>query len=90
MGRTKNIVYRLEAEDQEPTSDQINALVSVLHISTEELLRKMGVNISPPAAARLPRTLVDDLLALDAEQMEVAMRLAHALRHSHAAPSARP
>jgi transcriptional regulator with XRE-family HTH domain len=80
LGRkSKSVVYRIEAEDQEPSVEQINAIVSTLPLSAEELLRAMGVLLNPPAAARLPRGLVDSILALPPEEWPHLERLARGL-----------
>ncbi len=73
MGRTKGIVYRLEAEEQQPTVEQINVLVSTLRLSAEELLRAMGVNLTPPAAAKLPRPLIELLLLMTPQQHQALL-----------------
>lgn len=68
LGRSVSTIRRLENERTEPSVEQINALVAALPISTEELLRAMGVHLSPPAAARLPRDLIEALLEMSPEQ----------------------
>jgi len=49
-----------------PGLDDINALCSALGLSADVLLGKLGVTLTPPAAARLPRELVQAALQLDA------------------------
>lgn len=59
IGQSDTTVRRLEAEETEPSVKQINALVAALPISAEALLKAMGVNLSLPLAAKLPRRLVE-------------------------------
>ena len=75
LGKGKAIVYRWEAELQEPTIEQVNKLVSVLPLSTEQLLVAMGANLSPRAAANLPRPLINKLLALSPERLHALAEL---------------
>lgn len=82
IGRSASTIRRIENEETEPSVHQINALVSVLPLSAEELLRSMGVALNPPAASRLPRELVADLLALDPEGLATVARVARAVRQS--------
>lgn len=77
LGRTKSTIYRIEDEETEPSVEQINALVSALPISAEELLRRMGVNLNPPTATLLPRQLVLDLLAMNPEEIDAVALLVH-------------
>lgn len=74
--RSKSIVYRLESEEQEPDAEMINMLVASLPLSAEELLKAMGVNLSQPLAARLPRQLVEALVELTPEQHQTLLELA--------------
>lgn len=77
LGRSsKSIVYRLEAEEQEPSADDINVLTSALPMSAEELLRAMGVFLTAPAAAKLPRSLTDLLVQLGPEYLRNVERAA--------------
>ena len=59
VGVDRTIVSKVERERISLTVAQVNALVQALPISAEQLLRAMGVHLTPPAAARLPRELVD-------------------------------
>ncbi len=58
-----------------PSVAQVNTLVRELPISAEELLRAMGYRFNPPAAARLPRRLIDLLLLLPPERIESLIEL---------------
>ena len=58
-------ISNMEREETMPSVEQVNALVIALQLSPEDLLRAMGVRLTPLAAARLPRDLVQALLALD-------------------------
>lgn len=75
LGKGRTIVYRLESEQQEPTAEQINVLTATLPISAEALLRAMGVNLHPPATAKLPAQLVNKLLALSPERLHALTEL---------------
>lgn len=65
MQTSATTISNLEREQSMPSVEQVNALVIALHISPEQLLGAMGVRLTPPAAARLPRSLVMSLLSLD-------------------------
>ena len=65
MQTSATTISNLEREESVPSVEQVNALVLALRISPEQLLGAMGVRLTPPAAARLPRSLVTSLLALD-------------------------
>src|SRR5690349_8915282 len=70
IGQSGTTVRRIEKEETEPSVDQINALVSALPISAEQLLAGMGVRLSLPLAARVPRQLLEQAVDLDGEHME--------------------
>ena len=72
VGVDRTIVSKVERERISLTVAQVNALVQALPISAEQLLRAMGVHLTPPAAARLPRELVGYLLDLDEHRGQVA------------------
>lgn len=80
IGQSASTIRRLESGGTEPSVEQINALVAALPISAEELLSAMGVHLSLPLAARLPRQLVDLLGDLTPEQHETLIRLLRDLR----------
>ena len=71
--RSKSIIYRLESEEQEPDVALVNGLVANLPISAEALLRALGVHLSLPLAARVPRPLVEFLGAATIEQQQALM-----------------
>jgi len=79
IARKPSTVRRLESEETEPSVEQINALVAALPISAEELLRLMGVSLTLPAAARLPKALVDELAGLTPEQQHLVLSLVRQL-----------
>lgn len=58
-----------ETERIRPSIEQGNALVIALGLSAEMYWRACGVVLTPPAAARLPRTLLEKLLALPPEKL---------------------
>lgn len=82
IGQSVTTVRRLENEVTEPSVRQINALVSALPLSAEELLRGMGISLNPPAASRLPQKLVKDLLVCmeDEEASRIVQGVARSLR----------
>lgn len=70
IGTSASTISNLEREQHPPTvPDQVNALAAALPLSTETLLRAMGVTLTSPAAARLPKRLIDALLQLDQETL---------------------
>lgn len=75
LGRAPSTVRRIESGEGEPSVSQINVLVSVLPLSAEQLLREMGVRLTPPAAARLPRRLVQALLAMPPQRLTALTEL---------------
>lgn len=72
IGQSDTTVRRLESEAIEPSVAQVNALVTALPISAEELLRAMGVHLSLPIAARIPRRLAE-LLADQPDENQQAL-----------------
>lgn len=87
--KTKTVVYRLEAEQQEPTADLINRLVRVLPITLEDLLTAMGIEIRLPEAAKLPPALVCAWPHLAPEHREIVERIAREL-HRPPQPTGQP
>lgn len=79
IGKSVTTVRRLEAEETEPSVEQINALVAALPISAEEILRAMGVNLSLPLAAKLPRRLVELLAVQPIENHQLLIELIEGL-----------
>jgi transcriptional regulator with XRE-family HTH domain len=65
LGKSRQVVLRLEAEEQVPDRDYVNALVSILPLSADDLLRACGYHLNPESAARLPNQLVEILLEMD-------------------------
>lgn len=83
--KSRASIYAMESGQQMPSVKQINALVSVLPLSAEELLRAMGVNLIAPAASKIPKTLVDVLIQLEPEyqrHVEVAAQSVLLLQQS--------
>lgn len=69
-------ISNMEREETVPSVEQVNALVVALGLSPEELLRAMGVRLTPLAASKLPKELIQSLLALDPETLQGVTRLA--------------
>lgn len=69
MGRdSKSYTYRLEAEDQEPTIDDVILMVSILPLTAAELLQPLGLRLSPSSAEKIPPVLLDLLAEMTPEQ----------------------
>jgi len=80
LGRkSKSFVYRLEDETQEPDSETINMLVSVLPMSTEELLRGLGIWLPATAASKIPTRLLELLAAMSPEQQQAILQVVELL-----------
>lgn len=80
IGTSPSTISNLEREQHPPTvPEQVNALVIALGITPETLLQAMGVRMTPPAATKLPRDLLETVLQLDADRLRVVLRLATAL-----------
>lgn len=79
IGQSPATVYRLEAEETEPSVDQVNRLVANLPISAEELVAAMGVNLNAPSALRLPKQLLDGLQQLNEDNLLLVMDLVDSL-----------
>jgi len=84
IGQSITTVRRLESEAVEPSVAQVNALTAALPISAEQLLLAMGVHLNPPAAAKLPRQIVEALLPLGPDDLLVIERVALGLQTSPA------
>ena len=70
LGTSESTISNLEREQHPPTvPEQVNSLCVALSLSPELLLADMGVELPPPAAARLPRSLVRDLLSLPPDDL---------------------
>lgn len=76
LGKSKHIVYRFEAELQEPSFDQVGVLLTNLPLTAQELLKGLGLDLSLPAGGRIPRPLLDLLAQLDAESQLAVERVA--------------
>lgn len=77
-------ISNLEREVSSPNPDQFNRLVLVLGLSPETLLDKMGYQLSPPGAARLPRNLVQALLRMTPDELDaLSVLLERRARQSH-------
>jgi transcriptional regulator with XRE-family HTH domain len=82
LGVSRAVVSRWENGHTPPTvPEQVNALVLALGLSPEELLREMGVRLTSPAAARLPRELTELLLAMSPAQQRALLELIRPLAH---------
>lgn len=65
--KTKTTVYRIESEKQEPTADDINALVSALPMSSYTLLRLMGLHLPWTRAGEIEDRLLEFLIDMGPE-----------------------
>lgn len=61
-------VSRWETGEMRPTIEEGNALVLALRLSAEEFWRAIGINLTPAAASKLPRELLDLLLEMSDAQ----------------------
>lgn len=68
-----------EREVTKPALEDIDPLCVALSLSPDVLLLKLGVTLTPPAAAKLPRELVLTLLRLSSEDMAIVEQVASAL-----------
>lgn len=85
----ESTISNLEREQHPPTvPEQVNALCLALSLSPEVLLKDMGIDLTPPTAARLPRRLVLDLLSLPPEDLESVVGLVHRLARVAQPPGA--
>ena len=76
MGTSASTISNLEREVHPPTvPDEVNSLCVALSLSPETLLQAMGVRLTPAAAARLPRPLINKLLALSPERLHALAEL---------------
>ena len=62
-----------------PGLEDINPVCMALGISPDLLLSDLGIMLTPPAAARLPRELVDAALRLDATRLAGLVETARGL-----------
>lgn len=58
-----------------PGIDDINALVALLPLSADTLIEQMGLHLTPPPANRLPKILLDTLLAMPPERLHSLIEL---------------
>lgn len=77
---SQTTIHNWETGKTRPGLEDINVLCSALALSPEMLLIALDVTLTPPAAARLPRGLVYDLIALTPEYLETAEKVARGLR----------
>lgn len=75
LGQSVSTVRRIERGDGELKIAQVNALTAALPLSAEELLRAMGYHLSPPASSRIPRPLLEELLARGPEEWDALLTL---------------
>jgi len=76
VGASPTTVSNWERDVTMPGIEDVNPLVVTLRLSPEVMLQKMGVLLTPPAAARLPRELVLSLLELRPEELATIQKLA--------------
>lgn len=71
LSTSTTTISNIEREETVPSVEQFNALIVALgsRISAEGLLQRMGFTLMPTMAARLPRSLVADLLSLPPEDL---------------------
>lgn len=81
----RSLVARWEAGRITPSIPQANSLIAVLPLSAERFFVALGANLTPPAAARLPRGMVEAILALPPEDWYLVERLARGLLAQHQA-----
>lgn len=70
IGKTKPTISEWEREYRRPGIDDINSIVTSLNLSADALLIKMGILLTPPLAAKLPRNLLLDLVTLSESELE--------------------
>lgn len=63
-------ISNIEREETTPSIDQVNQLCVALNLSPEAFLQAMGAQLTPPAAAKLPRDLVQELLSRTPEELD--------------------
>lgn len=84
MNASTGKISRWENDSRhKPGIDDINRLSTLLPISADVLIQALGINLSPPAASRLPRELLEDLLALDPGSLSIVAEVAAALLSHH-------
>lgn len=78
LGKSKHIVYRIEAEVQEPTFDQIQVLLTNLPLTPLELLVGLGLgpHLSLPVAGHIQKSLLELLPQLEVEGQQAVERVA--------------
>lgn len=69
LGVSAATVSNWENEKFTPPISAINQLTALLPVSAEVLLRRLGVTLSAPSAAKLPAQLVSKLLAMPPAQL---------------------
>ncbi len=74
IGQSASTYRRLESEETEPSVEQINALVSNLPLSAEELLTAMGLRLSLPVISKVPYQLAERIARMSREQQEGLIR----------------
>lgn len=68
-GETVTTVSNWETERVRPSIEQGNAIIVALGLSAERYWQACGALLTPPTVARLPRTLLEKLLALPPEKL---------------------
>lgn len=66
-----------------PTLEYINSVCALLGISADSLLRAIGIELHPPAAARLPKDLLQDALSMNPEGLRLLSVVANSLRQTY-------
>lgn len=79
VGASITTVSNWERDYTRPGVDDVDKITRALDISPEVLLRAMGVTLTPPIEARLPRSLVVDLLQLKQADLFAVQRVVRGL-----------
>lgn len=80
VGASQTTIHNWETGKTAPGIEDINPLCSALSLSPDVLLMRLGVTLTPPAAARLPRELVEAALELRPEELVTLTKVAKGLR----------
>ena len=75
LSTSNGTISRWENEHTEPSFRQVNDLIIALSLPADLFYRRIGASLTPPAAARLPRALVLELLTLTDDEIQGLLRL---------------
>jgi transcriptional regulator with XRE-family HTH domain len=79
IGTSTTTVSNWERGVTAPGLEDINVVASALSLSPDVLLLSMGVILTPPAASRLPRELIEAALELTPEELGTLTKVAKGL-----------